>query len=100
MGVLYPRKTQSKNDSILNMELNFNKLSGEILPAVIQDNTTDKVLMVGFITRLKQLMDLLPITMKWFQIPPFMMVIMFALGFAFLEQQHPKFHQRAILYVT
>ena len=30
------------------MELNFNKLAGELLPAVIQDNTTDKVLMVGF----------------------------------------------------
>jgi len=51
MGVLYPRKTQSKNDSILNMELNFNKLSGEILPAVIQDNTTDKVLMLGFMNK-------------------------------------------------
>jgi phosphoribosyl-ATP pyrophosphohydrolase/phosphoribosyl-AMP cyclohydrolase len=30
------------------MELNFNKLEGNILPAVIQDNTTDKVLMLGF----------------------------------------------------
>jgi len=51
MGVIYLRKTQSKNDSILNMELNFNKLSGEILPAVIQDNTTDKVLMLGFMNK-------------------------------------------------
>jgi len=33
------------------MELNFNKLAGEILPAVIQDNTTDKVLMVGFMNK-------------------------------------------------
>jgi len=33
------------------MELNFNKLAGEILPAVIQDNTTDKVLMVGFMNQ-------------------------------------------------
>ena len=33
------------------MELNFNKLSGEILPAVIQDNTTNKVLMVGFMNQ-------------------------------------------------
>ena len=30
------------------MELNFNKLAGELLPAVIQDNTTGKVLMLGF----------------------------------------------------
>jgi phosphoribosyl-AMP cyclohydrolase / phosphoribosyl-ATP pyrophosphohydrolase len=30
------------------MELNFNKLAGNILPAVIQDNTTGKVLMLGF----------------------------------------------------
>ena len=33
------------------MELNFNKLAGEILPAVIQDNTTDKVLMLGFMNQ-------------------------------------------------
>ena len=33
------------------MELNFNKLAGELLPAVIQDNTTDKVLMLGFMNR-------------------------------------------------
>ena len=33
------------------MELNFNKLAGEILPAVIQDNTIDKVLMVGFMNK-------------------------------------------------
>lgn len=33
------------------MELNFNKLAGDILPAVIQDNTTDKVLMLGFMNR-------------------------------------------------
>ncbi len=33
------------------MELNFNKLAGEILPAVIQDNTTEKVLMVGFMNK-------------------------------------------------
>lgn len=33
------------------MELNFNKLAGEILPAVIQDNTTDKVLMLGFMNK-------------------------------------------------
>jgi len=33
------------------MELNFNKLAGELLPAVIQDNTTDKVLMVGFMNK-------------------------------------------------
>ncbi len=33
------------------MELNFNKLAGELLPAVIQDNTTDKVLMVGFMNQ-------------------------------------------------
>ena len=33
------------------MELNFNKLAGDILPAVIQDNTTGKVLMLGFMNR-------------------------------------------------
>ena len=33
------------------MELNFNKLAGELLPAVIQDNTTDKVLMLGFMNQ-------------------------------------------------
>jgi phosphoribosyl-ATP pyrophosphohydrolase/phosphoribosyl-AMP cyclohydrolase len=33
------------------MELNFNKLAGDILPAVIQDNATDKVLMLGFMNR-------------------------------------------------
>jgi len=33
------------------MELNFNKLAGDILPAVIQDNTTGKVLMVGFMNK-------------------------------------------------
>ncbi len=33
------------------MELNFNKLAGEILPAVIQDNTTGKVLMLGFMNK-------------------------------------------------
>jgi phosphoribosyl-AMP cyclohydrolase / phosphoribosyl-ATP pyrophosphohydrolase len=33
------------------MELNFNKLAGNILPAVIQDNTTSKVLMVGFMNK-------------------------------------------------
>jgi len=33
------------------MELNFNKLAGELLPAVIQDNTTDKVLMLGFMNK-------------------------------------------------
>jgi phosphoribosyl-ATP pyrophosphohydrolase/phosphoribosyl-AMP cyclohydrolase len=33
------------------MELNFNKLAGEILPAVIQDNTTAKVLMLGFMNK-------------------------------------------------
>jgi len=33
------------------MELNFNKLAGEILPAVIQDNTTNKVLMLGFMNK-------------------------------------------------
>ncbi len=33
------------------MELNFNKLAGDILPAVIQDNTTNKVLMLGFMNQ-------------------------------------------------
>ena len=33
------------------MELNFNKLAGELLPAVIQDNTTGKVLMLGFMNK-------------------------------------------------
>ena len=33
------------------MELNFNKLSGDILPAVIQDDITGKVLMLGFMNR-------------------------------------------------
>jgi phosphoribosyl-ATP pyrophosphohydrolase/phosphoribosyl-AMP cyclohydrolase len=33
------------------MELNFNKLAGEILPAVIQDNTTARVLMLGFMNK-------------------------------------------------
>jgi phosphoribosyl-AMP cyclohydrolase / phosphoribosyl-ATP pyrophosphohydrolase len=33
------------------MELNFSKLAGELLPAVIQDNTTDKVLMLGFMNK-------------------------------------------------
>lgn len=33
------------------MELNFSKLAGDILPAVIQDNATDKVLMLGFMNR-------------------------------------------------
>lgn len=33
------------------MELNFGKLSGDILPAVIQDNSTEKVLMLGFMNR-------------------------------------------------
>jgi len=33
------------------MELNFNKLAGDLLPAVIQDNTTDKVLMLGFMNQ-------------------------------------------------
>ncbi len=33
------------------MELNFEKLSGNILPAVIQDNSTAKVLMLGFMNR-------------------------------------------------
>lgn len=33
------------------MTLNFNKLAGDILPAIIQDNTTGKVLMLGFMNR-------------------------------------------------
>jgi phosphoribosyl-ATP pyrophosphohydrolase/phosphoribosyl-AMP cyclohydrolase len=33
------------------MELNFNKIAGEILPAVIQDNTTARVLMLGFMNK-------------------------------------------------
>jgi phosphoribosyl-ATP pyrophosphohydrolase/phosphoribosyl-AMP cyclohydrolase len=33
------------------MELNFKKLAGDILPAIIQDNTTGKVLMLGFMNR-------------------------------------------------
>lgn len=33
------------------MELNFTKLAGELLPAVIQDNTTGKVLMLGFMNK-------------------------------------------------
>ena len=33
------------------MELNFNKLAGDLLPAVIQDNTTGKVLMLGFMNK-------------------------------------------------
>jgi phosphoribosyl-AMP cyclohydrolase / phosphoribosyl-ATP pyrophosphohydrolase len=33
------------------MELNFNKLAGDLLPAVIQDDTTGKVLMLGFMNR-------------------------------------------------
>ena len=33
------------------MELNFNKLSGDILPAIIQDDITCKVLMLGFMNR-------------------------------------------------
>jgi len=33
------------------MELNFTKLAGDILPAVIQDNITGKVLMVGFMNK-------------------------------------------------
>ena len=33
------------------MELNFSKLAGELLPAVIQDNTTGKVLMLGFMNK-------------------------------------------------
>lgn len=33
------------------MNLNFEKLSGNLLPAVIQDNSTAKVLMLGFMNR-------------------------------------------------
>jgi phosphoribosyl-AMP cyclohydrolase / phosphoribosyl-ATP pyrophosphohydrolase len=33
------------------MTLNFNKLAGDILPAIIQDNTTGKLLMLGFMNR-------------------------------------------------
>jgi phosphoribosyl-ATP pyrophosphohydrolase/phosphoribosyl-AMP cyclohydrolase len=33
------------------MDLNFDKLAGNILPAVIQDNSTGKVLMLGFMNR-------------------------------------------------
>jgi len=33
------------------MELNFNKLSGDILPAIFQDSTSGKVLMLGFMNR-------------------------------------------------
>ncbi len=33
------------------MELNFSKLAGELVPAVIQDNTTSKVLMLGFMNK-------------------------------------------------
>ena len=33
------------------MELNFSKLAGELLPAVIQDNVTGKVLMLGFMNK-------------------------------------------------
>ncbi len=33
------------------MELNFTKLTGDLLPAVIQDNTTGKVLMLGFMNK-------------------------------------------------
>lgn len=33
------------------MELNFSKLAGELLPAVIQDHTTGKVLMLGFMNK-------------------------------------------------
>ena len=33
------------------MELNFSKLAGDLLPAVIQDNTTGKVLMLGFMNK-------------------------------------------------
>jgi len=33
------------------MDLNFNKLEGDILPAIIQDNTTGKVLILGFMNR-------------------------------------------------
>jgi phosphoribosyl-AMP cyclohydrolase / phosphoribosyl-ATP pyrophosphohydrolase len=33
------------------MELNYKKLTGDILPAIIQDNITGKVLMLGFMNR-------------------------------------------------
>jgi phosphoribosyl-AMP cyclohydrolase / phosphoribosyl-ATP pyrophosphohydrolase len=33
------------------MDLNFNKIAGNLLPAIIQDNTTGKVLMLGFMNR-------------------------------------------------
>ena len=33
------------------MELNFSKLTGGLLPAVIQDDTTGKVLMLGFMNK-------------------------------------------------
>lgn len=33
------------------MDLNFEKLSGSILPAIIQDNSTARVLMLGFMNR-------------------------------------------------
>lgn len=33
------------------MELNFSKLAGDLVPAVIQDNTTSKVLMLGFMNK-------------------------------------------------
>jgi phosphoribosyl-ATP pyrophosphohydrolase/phosphoribosyl-AMP cyclohydrolase len=33
------------------MELNFSKLAGDLLPAVIQDDTTGKVLMLGFMNK-------------------------------------------------
>ena len=33
------------------MKLNFSKLAGELVPAVIQDNTTSKVLMLGFMNK-------------------------------------------------
>ena len=33
------------------MELNFSKLEGGLLPAIIQDNTTGKVLMLGFMNQ-------------------------------------------------
>ncbi len=33
------------------MTLNFNKLAGDILPAIIQDDQTGKVLMLGFMNR-------------------------------------------------
>ena len=36
---------------INDMELNFTKLAGDLLPAVIQDDTTGKVLMLGFMNR-------------------------------------------------